>query len=133
MSKAVLPDYNKKQRLLYVDKTTAKTLSEYGARFLEGGRLHDAMEFFQRAGDREAITGIASLAEESGDVMLFQQARKALGDAVSPEDWNRIGEKAFSLKKFVFASYAFEKAGNAQRSADTAAAGKPNPAEPASS
>jgi tetratricopeptide (TPR) repeat protein len=132
MRKAELPDYKKKQRLLYVDKTPAKTLSEFGARCLEEGRVHDAMEFYQRAGDREAIAGIASFAEESGDVMLFQQARKTLGDAVSPEDWNRIGEKAFSLKKFAFASHAFEKAGNAQRSADTAARINPNPAGPAS-
>ena len=130
MRKAGLPDYKKKQRLLYVDKTPAATLSDIGGRYLEEGRLHDAMEFFQRAVDREAMAGIAALAEESGDVMLFQQAHKALGSAPGPEAWNRIAERAFSLKKFAFASHAFEKAGNAPRSADAAA--RTNTAEPPS-
>jgi tetratricopeptide (TPR) repeat protein len=133
MKKTELPDYKKKQRLLYVDKTPAKTLSDFGNRYMEEGRLHDAWEFYQRAGDREAMARIAALAEESGDVMLFQQAHKALGSSLSPGDWNHVGEKAFSLKKFAFASYAFERAGNAQRSADTAAAIHPNPAGPPSS
>jgi len=128
-----LPDYKKKQRLLYLDKTPEGTLSDFANRYLAEDRLHDAWEFYQRAGNHEAMAKIAAIAEEQGDVMLFQQAGKALEKEISPEDWNRIGEKAFSRGKFVFASYAFEKAGNLQRRADADLQGNATPSEPTSS
>ncbi len=49
---------------------------------------------------------------DSGDVMLWEQAAKALHLELKPADWESIGQKAISLKKYYFAQHALEKANN---------------------
>jgi hypothetical protein len=51
-------------------------------------------------------------AASSGDAMLLEPAAQALGTAPSAEEWNRLGRRAFALKKYLFARYAFEKGGD---------------------
>ena len=45
----------------------------------------------------------------SGDAMLLEQAAKALGAPPSDDEWRRLGRRALSLKKYLFARHAFEK------------------------
>jgi hypothetical protein len=55
---------------------------------------------------------IKDIAFDRGDVMLFQQAAKALHLELKPADWEGIGQKAIDLKKYLFAQHALEKADN---------------------
>ena len=112
MKRSKLPDYKEKQKILYIDKTPAKTLISLGERYLEEQRVSDALEFFQRAGFREGLENILQLSAESGDVMDYQQALKALKMEASKEDWERIGQRALALGKIVFALQAFEMSQN---------------------
>ena len=112
MSNKKLPDYRLKQKILYLDKTSPADLIHYGNLFLEAGAYSDALDFFQKSNHNEGIQKIKNIALESGDVMLFQRAAKALNLELSSSDWENIGEKAMKLKKYFFARHALEKTNN---------------------
>ncbi|MBM4270628.1 MAG: hypothetical protein FJ139_00480 [Deltaproteobacteria bacterium] len=107
-----LPDYREKQRILYIDKRPEAELITYGNAFLEEGKVSDALEFYTVANDITGLEKIRDIAESSGDVMLYQNALKALKRNPTEKDWNSIGEKAFALQKYSFALHAFEKSMN---------------------
>lgn len=115
MSNTRLPDYRLKQKLLYIDKTNPDILKKYGDLFMEEGALSDALDFYEKAGNAEALRGIMTLALESGDVMLFQQAAKALGLELKPADWEGIAQKAVGPKKYCFAMHALQKADSEEK------------------
>ena len=108
----LLPDYQKKQLLLYTGQKTVAELIAHGARYLEAGRISDALEFYQKADHRAGLEEIRNTAQQMGDVMLFMQASKALGRAPSPEEWLAVGQAAWNTKKYSFALLAFEKGGH---------------------
>ncbi len=112
MINSTLPDYRLKQKLLYVDKVNQDNLQKYGDLFLEEGRLSDAFDFYLKANNNSGLQKIKEIAFNSGDVMLFGQAAKALNLELKPADWEGIGLKAIELKKYSFARHALEKANN---------------------
>lgn len=107
-----LPNYQEKQRILYIDHRSERDLIAYGDAFLEAGKIFDALEFFQRVNYRDGLEKIKGIAEHSGDVMLFQQVLKPLKLNISDDTWNAMGDRAFELKKYSFALHAFEKSNN---------------------
>jgi len=107
-----LPDYRLKQKILYLDKTSPDDLIRYGNLFLEAGAYSDALDFFQKSNNNEGIQKIKNIAYDSGDVMLFQRAAKALNMELSSLEWENIGKKAMELKKYFFARHALEKTNN---------------------
>ena len=107
-----LPDYRLKQKILYVDQTDQQILKNYGDMFFAEGNLSDALDFYQKANFTEGLQKIKNTALESGDVMLFGRAAKTLNLDLKPADWENIGQIALSLKKYLFAQHAIEKAGN---------------------
>jgi hypothetical protein len=107
-----LPDYRLKQKILYLDSTSPDDLINYGDSFLETGAYSDALDFFQKSNHNEGIQKIKDIAFESGDVMLFQRAAKALNLELSSPDWENIGKRAMELKKYFFARHALEKTNN---------------------
>ena len=109
MSIKKLPDYRLKQKLLYIDKVNPSVLQNYGDMFLGEGSSSDALDFYQKANDNSGMQKIKDIAINSGDVMLFQQAARALHLELKPSDWESIGQKAIELKKFSFARHALEK------------------------
>jgi tetratricopeptide (TPR) repeat protein len=114
MKEDILPDYRKKQLLLYAEKRTGGELTAYGDRFLAAGKMSDAIEFYQKASHTAGLEKISAAAQQMGDVMLFLQASRALGKTCSPEEWLAIGQAAKTLKKYSFALLAFEKGGHEQ-------------------
>ena len=112
MSIKKMPDYRLKEKILYIDKVNPHLLQNYGDMFLEEGFFSDALDFYQKANDNSGMQKIKDIAINSGDVMLFQQAAKALHLELKPSDWESIGQKAIELKKFSFARHALEKTNN---------------------
>jgi hypothetical protein len=112
LSNRKLPDYRLKQKILYLDKTSPNDLIHYGDLFFEAGGYSDSLDFFQKSNHTEGIQKIKNIAFESGDVMLFQRATKALNLELSSLDWENIGKKAMELKKYFFALHALEKTNN---------------------
>jgi hypothetical protein len=107
-----LLDYHIKQKILYVDKTTPEILQNYGDLFFTEGNFSDALDFYQKAKFTEGLQKIKNAALENGDVMLFLRAAKALNLELTTADWESIGKAAMSLKKYLFARHALEKANN---------------------
>lgn len=112
MKKITLPDYWKKQQLLYTDRSSDGEIIACGNCYLEANRIADAAECYQRANYRAGLEKVRDMAEAAGDVMLYQQALKALNQIATPDDWDRIGKQAFALKKYTFSLHAFEKSEN---------------------
>ena len=107
-----LYDYRLKQKILYIDKINPDVLQNYGNLFLEEGLLSDALDFYQKANYNSGMQKIKDISFDRGDVMLFQQAARALHLELKPVDWEGIGQKAVDLKKYFFAQHALEKANN---------------------
>lgn len=114
MKETILPDYRQKQQLLYEGKRNSTELIDYGDRFLEAGKISDAIEFYQKAGHRAGLEQIIATAQQTGDLMLFLQASKALNRPTAPEEWLALGQAAKALKKYSFALLVFEKGGHDQ-------------------
>lgn len=112
MSIKKLPDYRLKQKILYIDKVNPNVLKNYGDMFLEEGLLSDALDFYQKENNNSGMQKIKDIAFDRGDVMLFQQAAKALHLELKPANWESIGQKAIDLKKYLFAKHALERANN---------------------
>jgi hypothetical protein len=104
-----LPDYNLKQKILYIDKTAPGTLTGYGDLYLAEGALSDALDFYARAANRPGMQKIKDLAAESGDTFLFQNAAKTLGDELQDTDWEKLVRRAAGQGKYLFARRALEK------------------------
>ena len=104
-----LPDYREKQKLIHIDHSPKEVLIAYGDRCRRADRLFDALEFYQKAKHGPGLREIMAAAIASGDAMLFEQAAKALGAPPSDDEWCRLGRRALSLKKYLFARHAFEK------------------------
>ncbi len=111
MSKS-LPNYREKQHILYIEKRSEHDLIAYGDALVAAGKISDAIEFYQKANYITGLEKIKELAEQSGDVMLFQQVLKPLKQTASDETWNMIGGRAYALNKYSFALHAFEKSNN---------------------
>jgi len=107
-----LPDYREKQKILYIDARSADELTAYGDRYLAANRIFDALEFYQKAKHRPGLEKMRETAIATGDVMLFEQAAKALHGEDTTEEWPRIGRQALALGKHAFARHAFERTGD---------------------
>jgi hypothetical protein len=107
-----LPDYQEKQKILYIDRRSAEELIVYGDRSLEEDCIFDALEFYQKAKHMPGLQKILEAAISIGDTMLFEQTVRALRREYLAEEWNRLGQRAFALKKYTFARHAFEQVGD---------------------
>lgn len=114
MSIRKLPDYRLKQKILYIDKTSATSLISYGDLYLEAGALSDALDFYAKAGHHAGVQKIKDLALTNGDAFLFQGAAKALNIDLRDADWEDIARRAIELKKYLFAKHALEKTNKAE-------------------
>ncbi len=107
-----LPDYRLKQKILYVDHTSPETFKKYGDLFFAEGNFSDALDFYSKANFTDGLQKIKNAAMDSGDVMLFGLAAKALNTEIKTTDWENIGQIALGVKKYLFARHALEKANN---------------------
>ncbi len=107
-----LPDYREKQKILYIDRQSDKDLLTYGDSCLESGRISDAIDFYQKANHLQGLEKIREMAEAIGDTMAFQYVLKALKRNPTGDDWDRVGQRAFELKKYTFAFHAFQNSNN---------------------
>jgi tetratricopeptide (TPR) repeat protein len=107
-----IPDYRKKQALLYIQKSAAADLTVYGNLFLAAGRMADALEFFEAAADREGLEKLRTWAEREGDFMIYLNCGKALREEPTPDGWARIGRAALAKGKLRFAREAAVRSGD---------------------
>lgn len=102
----------KKRDLLHNEQVSTADLLRFAHAFLEDGRPVDALDFFEKAGDREGIHRIRRWSIEQGDPFLLRQTGKLLKEPIPAEEWRQVGQKALEEGRYAQALNAFRSAGD---------------------
>jgi hypothetical protein len=105
-----------KRDLLNQPAASVDSLMAWGDRFLEAGCVHDAVDFYAKAGAQEALVRLLALAREEGDVFLLRRICALLGREPTAEEWLAAAEQAERLGKDLFAAKGYQAAGAQDRS-----------------
>jgi tetratricopeptide (TPR) repeat protein len=105
----------KKRDLLNSDRVDPAQLRHLGTRYLEEGRISDAVDLFEKADDREALTSILARCLGEGDFFLYRRLSRVLGISPAAGDWTKLGDAALSLGKLHFARSAYREAGVSEK------------------
>jgi hypothetical protein len=98
----------KKRDMLHNPQAEGSELSQYGQEYLSHDRLADALDFFEKAQDREGIKLIRERSIKEGDPFLLQQTSKLLQEKIDPENWRQVGAKAQAEGRLQQALAAFK-------------------------
>lgn len=88
-----------KQKILHLAAAPPELRRSWGERYEEAGLLHDALEFYEAAADRDALRRLAEKALEGADLLLLQNVHRALGEALPPDLLLRLEARARDLGK----------------------------------
>lgn len=119
---AIPTHYIKKRDLLHSEKTSKETLAKVGREFFALERYSDALDFFEKAKDLNALNEIKQLAVKTGDTFLLSRLDRFDRNLVSREEWNSAAIKAAetgreSMAQFAEKRMAAADAANAQTAA----------------
>lgn len=112
---ARIPDCLSKRDLLYGDTLDEASLIDFGDLYLHKGMLHDALSFFERAGNRERIKKIREDALKGGDLSILARVHEMDGFKLDSPDWEGAAENALGAGRKRYAAEMFVKAGISQR------------------
>lgn len=106
-----LPTAIEKRDIIH-GKRKGADLRALGERFLEAGRLAEAIDFLERAEGGEIRLGqVRDLAVAAGDGFLLERIAKARPALIEPVTWERAGDAAIAAGKLRHAVRCFERAG----------------------
>jgi hypothetical protein len=90
---ASIPDPLKLRDIKYGAKSTPAERTATARRFLDAGRLAEALELYLLAEDADGIAAVRRRAVDEGRVALLNMLRRA-GREIGPDDWRRGGDAA---------------------------------------
>ena len=73
--------------------------------------VSDAVDFYEKAKDREALARLLDVVREEGDVFLLGRISRILSLELGENDWLSVAERAEKLGKTAFAAEAYRRAG----------------------
>lgn len=100
-----------KRELLNQSATSVDSLARWGRQFEDQGSVFDAVDFYAKANDREALDRLMKRAAGEGDVFLFKQVCRALKYEPGREEWIEIAKKAEEAGKLSLAAQAYRMGG----------------------
>lgn len=86
-----------KQKALFQAPLGAPELAAIGDRYAAANLWHDALDFYEGAKDSARLEKTAEEAEQSADLVLYLNARKARGEAPDPAALLRLKARAQEL------------------------------------
>lgn len=98
--------YIQKRDQLHGPKTSPKALSAAARGYLAKEAYSDALDFFEKANDRDGIAEIKKVALAQGDSFLLFRLQRFDPKLVAEADWQAVAAKAESLKKDSMAAFA---------------------------
>ena len=104
-----------KRDLLNQPAAAVESLTDWGELYLETGLVHDAVDFFEKAGVQEPLRELLELAREEGDVFLMRRLSAILGREPGADEWLAAANQAESLGKFLFALKGYALAGATEK------------------
>ena len=105
-----------KRDLLNQPAASVDTLMQWGDRFLEAGFVYDAVNFYEKAGAKEALMRLLEMSRNDGDVFLLRRLCALLGREPSADEWLAVAEQAERQGKDQFAWKGYLGAGDQDRS-----------------
>lgn len=109
-----------KTDLLNQAAASIETLLHWGRKYEEAGLVFDAVEFYEKANEREALDRLLKNALNEGDAFLFKRVSRALKFEPSREEWLELAKKAQELGKYTFAVQAYRQGGEEDMAAQVA-------------
>lgn len=120
---AVPTHYLAKRDLLYHPRSSPAALSAVGREFLSQEAFSDALDFFERAQDRDGIAHIKRLALERGDTFLLARLERFDRLSVAEADWKEAARVARAQGMESMAAFAERKIAPPAPAASPAAPG----------
>ena len=104
-----------KRDLLNSDKVDRAELIKLGERYIEAGRLSDAIDLFERSEHIEGLIQIRERCCAEGDYFLYHRLTKILEDSPKSEEWIRLGDEALGSSKLLFSRSAYRQANHTEK------------------
>ena len=102
---AIPVHYLKKRDLLHSERTAPAVLSRVGNEFFVLQRYSDALDFFEKARDKDSIQKIKGHALAEGDTFLLARLERFDRSLVSREDWDQAAAQALAKGKASMAEF----------------------------
>jgi hypothetical protein len=109
-----------KRDLLNEAAVSVEALLSWGQHYEEVGSLYEAVDFYEKAGDKGALDRLLTKARDAGNLFLFRRICRILGHEPGREDWLALAKQAEQLGKLTFAAEAYRLGGAADLSGETA-------------
>ncbi|MDY6850460.1 MAG: hypothetical protein SV487_00070 [Thermodesulfobacteriota bacterium] len=103
---AAKPDCLQRRSLFNSPKAAPEKLAEMAREYAIAGFLPDAVDFFAKAGDEEALDRLLAVVLEEGDYFLFSRIKSILGRETLNEEWEALAGNASRQGKAAFAAQA---------------------------
>ncbi len=100
-----------KRNLLNQPAVSTEVLRSWGDRFFQMAHWNDAIDFYEKVNERQALEKILEVAKEEGDLFLFNRVCRALNMEPEKKDLQELAQQAEALGKERFASDALKQAG----------------------
>ncbi len=109
MARPILPDPLKRRHVLAgeLDAARGRAIAEA---YLDEGRTLEAVAFFEKIGDQEALNALCERAVEEGDVFLLREASAAMKREIDAATWTRLADSAAAGGKNGYAGEARRQA-----------------------
>lgn len=106
-----------KREMLNEETASPEVLLSWGEQYEEVGSLYDAVDFYEKADAREALSRLLARARDEGNVFLFRCLVRLLGLEPGRDEWAVLANRAEEHGKLAFAAEA-NRLGGAPASLD---------------
>jgi hypothetical protein len=96
-----------KRDLLNETAVSLETLISWGQHYEEVGSLYDAVDFYEKAGAREALSYLLARVQDEGNLFLFRRLCRILGHEPDRDVWLALAHRAEEAGKLAFAAEAY--------------------------
>lgn len=102
-----------KREMLNDAGASSAMLLSWGEHYEEVGSLYDAVDFYEKAEARDALSRLLGRAREEGNVFLFRRLVRLLGLDPGLDELTALARRAEELGKLAFAAEATRLSGAA--------------------
>jgi len=111
------PNALNKGEILFGDKTSSEKLSRLGKVYEEQDNLYDAIDFYERAKDKEAAAALAQIARKQGNAFLLKKCLRVTETELSAGEWNALATEAEAAGNKANAAIFYQEGGQPQETA----------------
>lgn len=100
-----------KRTLLNQTPVSSERLISHGQTYEAAGLVHDAVDFYERAGALDQLEALLESVKQDGDAFLFRRICRVLGREAAADEWLDLAARAEALGKDAFAQTVYRETG----------------------